>query len=101
MTAKATEKQQPRNVSVGSGNVVSQLFFLWVFRFIVIIKKCKDLKELVFALRLTETAEFNDLILEKNWSEEKIKAAKANRYVLFCWTLFKLILFTINEFINK
>ena len=59
---------------VGSGNIISQTFFLWIFRFILILRKTKDLKELLLVLRKTETSDYNDRILEAKLSDEKQRA---------------------------
>ena len=67
-------KQSVKSVIVGSGNIFSQIFFLWVFRFILVLHRSKDLKHLIFILRKTETSDYNDEVLENKWSEEKERA---------------------------
>lgn len=64
---------------VGSGNFVSQIFFAWVFWFIFAIRRKKHLKDLNLSLRETETASFNDKILDKEWKNEIETASKQNR----------------------
>ena len=64
---------------IGSKNVVSQILFFWVFSFILLLRKTKDLKDLVLYLKDEDTANFNDAKLEKNWEKEKLKAKEKNR----------------------
>ena len=71
-------KTTRKPIRVGSGNFISQLFFFWIFSFILIIRKAKDLKELPLLLRKTETTAFNDEILDKRWKEE-LEYAKKNK----------------------
>jgi len=59
---------------VGSGNIISQIFFLWVFQFIIVLRKFKDIKWLILILRKSETSDYNDQILEFKWTEEKKRA---------------------------
>jgi hypothetical protein len=72
-------KKGEKKTKVGAGNFVSQLFFFWVFPFIWKIRRVKDLKELFLTLRKSETAQYNDKKLEKNWKKEITTAAKQNR----------------------
>ncbi len=67
-------KKVRKKFQVGSENVISQTFFLWVFRFIWILRKTANLKDLELVLRQTETSDYNDKILEAKWSEEKKRA---------------------------
>jgi hypothetical protein len=76
-----TEQKPIRSFRVGSGNFVSQIFFLWVFWFILLLRRTKDLKDLTLNLRNTETASFNDKILDEKWKEEINLAAKQNRFI--------------------
>ena len=76
-------------IVVGSGNVVSQFFFLWVFRFIWVLRRSKDLKDLIFLLRETETSEYNDELLEAKWSVEKERAAQKKTTPRIRTALFK------------
>lgn len=73
------ENKKIKKVKVGPGNIVSQLFFFWVFPFILVVRKARDLKDILFVLRKKETCKYNDEVLEKAWSKEKEKAAKKNR----------------------
>ena len=68
-------KTSTKAITIGSGNIISQIFFLWVFRFIYILRKSKDLKDLVFSLRHSETADYNDATLDEKWSQEKEMAS--------------------------
>jgi hypothetical protein len=78
---KNADKQQKVNlIRVGAGNFISQLFFLWLFRFILIVRRTKELKDLHMSLRRSETANYNDDILDRRWKEEVALAAKQNRY---------------------
>ena len=72
-------ENKPKSIVVGSGNYISQLFFFWVFRLIYIVRKTKDIKEIQFKLRKTETADANDKLLDKKWKEELQLAAEKNR----------------------
>lgn len=75
-----TEKPKTRELLVGSKNFISQLFFLWVFKFIFRLRNDKsDLKNFVFRLRKSERADVNDDILNKKWQEEISLAATQNR----------------------
>jgi hypothetical protein len=65
--------------SVGAGNIISQLFFLWMFPFIIVVRRAKDLKKLNLRLRQTESASFNDDLLASKWKAEVEWAAKQNR----------------------
>jgi hypothetical protein len=85
------EKTKVNLIRVGSGNFISQIFFLWMFRFIPVIRRTKDLKDLQLALRRTETANYNDDILDRRWKEELALANKENRYVNFKPYLLNLI----------
>lgn len=67
-----------KKVLIGS-NFISQIFFFWVFCFILTLRKTKDLKNLCFLLKNTETTAYNDDLLEKRWKEEKERAVKLNR----------------------
>jgi hypothetical protein len=75
-----SEQKPIRSFRVGSGNFISQIFFLWVFWFILLLRRTKDLKDLALNLRNTETARFNDKILDEKWKEEIARASKQNRY---------------------
>jgi hypothetical protein len=81
MGKKVDQKKRARLVQIGSGNFISQLFFLWVFWLIPIVRRTKNLKDLHFALRKTETSDYNDQILDKAWKAELALASKQNRYV--------------------
>lgn len=72
-----------RNIIVGAGNIFSQLFFIWLFKFIWIIRRDKDFKNLNLILRDSETSHINDDILEKKWKEEMKKASENNRYLYY------------------
>ena len=74
-----TRAFKPKELIVGSGNFISQIFFLWLFRFIFKVRSSKDLKEFVFKLRKSETADKNDQILDKTWSQEKERAMHKNK----------------------
>jgi hypothetical protein len=69
-----TEFKKVFTFQVGSGNFISQLFFLWVFQFILVLRKFKDIKWLILILRKSETSDYNDQILEIKWIEEKKRA---------------------------
>lgn len=77
------KKKTAQNMIVGSGNFISQLFFAWVFWFIYCVRRKKHLKDLNLSLRKTETASFNDKILDKEWKKETELAAKENRFIIF------------------
>ena len=65
-----------KQYSVGSGNFLSQAFFFWVFQLITILRRTKDIKELLLTLRKSETSDYNDKLLEVEWTKEKERAAK-------------------------
>jgi hypothetical protein len=67
------------SVKVGAGNFISQLFFLWVFRLIMLIKRTKDLAGLNLVLKKSDRVKYNDRILEKQWTAEITKAKQKNR----------------------
>ena len=70
-------------IQVGSKNFISQLFFIWVFRFIYLLRSDKsNFKNINLNLCDTETAAYNDDILEKKWQEEKLRAIKENRLLI-------------------
>ena len=77
-----TEKSDPKgmkSILVGTKNVISQLFFFWVFFLILAIKKTLDMKELGLILLDIDTASRNDNILEKKWIQEKKQAKEEGR----------------------
>ncbi len=78
MKEKTALKKQ-KNVKVGSGSLISQIFFFWVFKFAVIARRAKDFKELKLVLRKKDTCVFNDDLLDKKWQEEIVLAAKQKR----------------------
>lgn len=83
-TEKKGEVEVPagkmRRIRVGSGNFLSQLFFLWVFPFIFRLRRDKsNFKDIELYLRASETAKNNDTILDKKWQEELRRAAEQNR----------------------
>ena len=79
------EKQENKStklnrIRVGTGFVLSQLFFVWVFKFIFLLRRDKsNFKNVELFLRKSETAEANDEILDKKWQEEIKNANKENR----------------------
>jgi hypothetical protein len=87
-----------KTVTVGAGNIFSQVFFLWVFRFILILRRAKDLKNLILVLRKTETSDYNDELLEKKWSEEKERAYSKKKQPIIRRALFKA--FGLNFILN-
>ena len=91
-------KQPARAVRVGSGNILSQIFFLWVFRFIIMLRQSQDLKNLIFVLRKTETSDYNDDILENKWSKEKERAQQKKIQPMIRRALFKA--FGLNFILN-
>ncbi len=76
---KIKETQRTRKFVIGTGNIISQLFFFWVFFLIFVLRRTKDLKDLIIVLRKKDTATYNDELLEKKWNEEKKLAEKQNR----------------------
>lgn len=64
---------------VGTGNIFSQLFFIWLFKFIWILRRSKDFNGINLRLRKTETSSFNDDVLGNKWKLEKDQAFKENR----------------------
>lgn len=76
---KIKESGKTRSFVIGTGNIISQLFFFWVFFLIFVLRRTKDLKDLILVLRDKDTATFNDELLEKKWKEEKKLAEKQNR----------------------
>jgi len=91
-------KESTNKIKVGSGNILSQIFFLWVFRFIIILRQSKDLKNLIFVLRKTETSDYNDDILENKWSKEKERAQQKKIKPMIRRALFKA--FGLNFILN-
>jgi len=78
-----------RKVTVGAGNFVSQLFFFWVFYFIWILRRTKNMKDLLLSLRKSEKAKVNDEFLGVKWMHEKDQAKKENRLPLIRRAIFK------------
>jgi hypothetical protein len=74
MTELKEKENKQKQFQVGSGNVISQIFFIWVFRFIFVLRKSSNLKDLILVLRETETSDYNDKILEAKWADEKQRA---------------------------
>ncbi|CAF0866320.1 unnamed protein product, partial [Brachionus calyciflorus] len=83
------ESKRIRQIQVGSGNFVSQLFFAWVFWFILKLRSTKNIKDLNLTLKKTETAAHNDTILDKEWKKEINCAQKANRLPMIRRAIFK------------
>lgn len=85
MEKESQEDKTPgkiHRIQVGSKNFLSQLFFIWVFRFIYVLRRDKsDFKNINLNLCDTETSIYNDDILEKKWQEEKLRAIKDNRFL--------------------
>ena len=77
---KKIEKSRARYLFVGSGNFFAQIFFVWVFKLAIVVRKVKDLKDLGLLLRKSEKTVFNDEILDKKWKEEIVFAAKQKRF---------------------
>lgn len=77
-----------RHILIGS-NIISELFFLWVFYFIVVLKRSKDLKDLCFLLKKVDTTSYNDELLEKNWKDEKKRAFKLKTLPLIRRAIYK------------
>ena len=86
MSIEEIEKQEEKStkldrILVGSRNFLSQHFFIWVFRFIAKLRRDKsDFKDIELYLNKSETAEYNDDILEKNWQEEIKRASNEKRF---------------------
>ena len=78
-----------RPLRVGASNFISQLFFLWLFRFIWKIRRCKEVKRLNLELRNTEASNYNDEALEKYWKKEKELAASNKRLPVIRKAIFK------------
>ena len=78
-TKHGSDSKKVKPIIVGAGNIFSQLFFLWTFSFIWTIRQVNDIVTLPLELRLSETAAFNDQILDKKWKEEQENAVKENR----------------------
>ena len=78
-TKKVSNAKIVNPILVGSGNMFSQLFFIWTFPFIWTLRQVKDIAILPLQLRLSETADFNDQILDKKWKEEQERAMKEKR----------------------
>ncbi len=75
---KKKDKKENKKVSsivVGTKNIISDLLFFWVFFFIRAVKRTKNVKDLYLLLKECDTADYNDLRLEKKWEDEK-QAAK-------------------------
>ena len=75
---KENLNKKTKQYLVGSGNFLSQAFFFWVFQLITILRRTKDIKELLLVLRKSETTDYNDKLLEVEWIKEKQRAAKLN-----------------------
>jgi hypothetical protein len=73
------KESKTRSFIIGTGNIISQLFFFWVFFLIFVLRRTEELKDLILVLRENDTAAFNDELLEKKWKEEKKLAEKQNR----------------------
>lgn len=74
---------------VGTKNVFSQLFFIWVFFFIHTLKRTTNFKDLYLLLREKDTASYNDNALEKKWVKEKEEASLKGRSPLIRKAIFK------------
>lgn len=99
---KKQEKDNPlsdkklHRLQVGSKNFISQLFFIWVFPFIFRLRLDKsNFKNIELFLRESESADYNDEILENKWQEEVEQAKKENRFKLY----FKLYQFLGLDFL--
>lgn len=83
--SEEVEKQENQStkthrIRVGARFFLSQLFFIWVFRFIFRLRRDKsNFKDIELYLRKSETADENDEILDKKWQEEIKKASQENR----------------------
>ena len=78
-----------RLIKVGAGNFISQISFAWVFWFIWVICRAKDLTDLQLVLRKSETSSKNDEILDKKWKDEISQAGKQDRKPLIRRAIFK------------
>ena len=75
--------QKSHRLQVGSKNFISQLFFLWVFPFVFRLRLDKsNFKNIDLFLRESESANYNDEILEIKWQEEIEQAKKENRFLI-------------------
>ncbi|TPX46318.1 hypothetical protein SeLEV6574_g03291 [Synchytrium endobioticum] len=63
-------------ILLSPSNVISQLFFFWVWRIIAICRKADDLREVPLALRFTETAKVTGDLLGRAWSLEELQQSK-------------------------
>lgn len=95
---KETKRKSSKARHVGAGNFVSQIFFIWVFWLIVLIRKAKDITDLHLTLRQTETAMFNHATLDSKWKEEQDRASRQNRLPQIRRAIFKAFgsLFVLN-----
>ena len=66
-------------IQVGAKNFISQIFFLWVFSFIRLLRRAKEIKDLALILCKTDTAILNENLLDNNWKLELKTASKQNR----------------------
>ncbi|TPX37470.1 hypothetical protein SmJEL517_g00565 [Synchytrium microbalum] len=64
-------------ILLAPSNVISRLFFLWVFRLIAICRRTDDLRDVPLALRFTETAKVTGDLLGKAWELEEAESKQA------------------------
>ncbi len=74
---------------VGTKNVLSQLFFIWVFFLIHTLKRTTNFKDSCLLLREKDTASYNDNVLETKWIKEKEEATLKGRSPLIRKAIFK------------
>ena len=73
------ETKRVGSMLVGTKNVFSQLFFIWVFFLIHTLKRTTNFKDLYLLLREKDTASYNDNALEKKWVKEKEEATRISQ----------------------
>jgi hypothetical protein len=82
MAKKDDKKDKVRCIKIGPSNFISQLFFLWIFWLIPILRHAKDLKDLNLILRKKTKTDYNDAILDKAWKKELLSAAQKKKLFL-------------------
>jgi hypothetical protein len=76
---KKVDIKRKSSILVGTNNYFSDLFFIWVFSLIFVLRNITNFKDLNLMIRECDTASHNDNILEEKWEQEKQIAKRNDR----------------------